>query len=175
MDKRTDSVCSAGAFSSLIIRYFCSSKNLGLLSARLPLMINFRSAAGFDLSEVQFRFNISPILTFLSYPWIWGPPRGSSEKCHRNVTHTLVFHIEDMVRLFGTILLLDPIHFPKSEPCPKEWSTSRTAYTISESFPGYESFFFVSQPEHSLGRPSVLFSVAPPLPFCPLNTGSDES
>ena len=86
-DKRTDSVCSAGAFSSLTIRYFCSSKNLGLLSARFPLMINFRSAAGFDLREVQFRFSISPILTFRSYPWIWGPPRGSSAKYHINVTH----------------------------------------------------------------------------------------
>ena len=87
MDKRTDSVCSAGAFSSLTIRYFCSSKNLGLLSARFPLMINFRSAAGFDLREVQLRFSISPILTFRSYPWIWGPPRGSSVKYHINVTH----------------------------------------------------------------------------------------
>ena len=31
--------------------------------------------------------------------------------------HTLVFQLEDTVRLFGTLLLLDPIHFPKSEPC----------------------------------------------------------
>ena len=30
---------------------------------------------------------------------------------------TLVFQLEDTVRLFGTLLLLDPIHFPKSEPC----------------------------------------------------------
>ena len=30
---------------------------------------------------------------------------------------TLVFQIEDTVRLFGSLLLLDPIHFPKSEPC----------------------------------------------------------
>ena len=29
----------------------------------------------------------------------------------------LVFQIEDMVRLFGTFLLLDQIHFPKSELC----------------------------------------------------------
>ena len=90
MDKRTDSVCSAGAFSSLTIRYFCSSKNLGLLSARFPLMINFRSAAGFDLREVQLRFSISPILTFRSYPWIWGPPRGSSAKYHINVNSWLI-------------------------------------------------------------------------------------
>ena len=30
---------------------------------------------------------------------------------------TLLFQLEDTVRLFGTLLLLDPIHFPKSEPC----------------------------------------------------------
>ena len=30
---------------------------------------------------------------------------------------TLVFQLEDTVRIFGTLLLLDPIHFPKSEPC----------------------------------------------------------
>ena len=30
---------------------------------------------------------------------------------------TLVFQLEDMVRLFCTLPLLDPIHFPKSEPC----------------------------------------------------------
>ena len=30
---------------------------------------------------------------------------------------TLVFQLEDTVCLFGTLLLLDPIHFPKSEPC----------------------------------------------------------
>ena len=30
---------------------------------------------------------------------------------------TLVFQLEDTVRLFGTLLLLDTIHFPKSEPC----------------------------------------------------------
>ena len=29
---------------------------------------------------------------------------------------TLVFQLKDTVRLFGTLLLLDPIHFPKSEP-----------------------------------------------------------
>ena len=32
-------------------------------------------------------------------------------------TYTLVFQLEDTVCLFGTLLLLDPIHFPKSEPC----------------------------------------------------------
>ena len=26
-------------------------------------------------------------------------------------------YLEDMVRLFGALLLLDPIRFPKSEPC----------------------------------------------------------
>ena len=30
---------------------------------------------------------------------------------------TLVFQLEDTVCLLGTILLLDPKHFPKSEPC----------------------------------------------------------
>ena len=30
---------------------------------------------------------------------------------------TLVFQLEDTVRLFGPLLLLDPIQFPKSEPC----------------------------------------------------------
>ena len=30
---------------------------------------------------------------------------------------TLVFQLEDTVCLFGTLLLLDPIHFPKGEPC----------------------------------------------------------
>ena len=30
---------------------------------------------------------------------------------------TLVFQLEDTVRLFGTLLLLDPILFQKSEPC----------------------------------------------------------
>ena len=29
---------------------------------------------------------------------------------------TLVFQLEDTVCLFGTLPLLDPIHFPKSEP-----------------------------------------------------------
>ena len=29
---------------------------------------------------------------------------------------TLVFQLDDTVRLFGTLLLLDPIHFSKSEP-----------------------------------------------------------
>ena len=28
---------------------------------------------------------------------------------------TLVFQLEDTVHLFGTLLFLDPIHFPKSE------------------------------------------------------------
>ena len=32
-------------------------------------------------------------------------------------SHTLVFQLEDTVCLFGTLLLLDPIHFPKSEQC----------------------------------------------------------
>ena len=30
---------------------------------------------------------------------------------------TLVFQLEGTVRLFGTLLLLDTIHFPKREPC----------------------------------------------------------
>ena len=30
---------------------------------------------------------------------------------------TLVFQLEDTIRLFGTLLLLDAIHFPKSDPC----------------------------------------------------------
>ena len=35
----------------------------------------------------------------------------------RLLLRTLVFQLEDTVRLFGTLFLLDPIHFPKSEPC----------------------------------------------------------
>ena len=30
---------------------------------------------------------------------------------------TLVFQLEDTVRLFGTLLLFNPINFPQSEPC----------------------------------------------------------
>ena len=45
-----------------------------------------------------------------------------SELTHNKTYHTtwkgtLVFQLEDTVCLFGTLLLLDPIHFPKSEPC----------------------------------------------------------
>ena len=31
--------------------------------------------------------------------------------------HTLLFYLKDTVRLLGTLLLLDPIDFPKGEPC----------------------------------------------------------
>ena len=31
--------------------------------------------------------------------------------------HSLMFQLADTVPLFGTLLLLDPIHFPESEPC----------------------------------------------------------
>ena len=47
--------------------------------------------------------------------------KSMNEKCEGkqifNHPRTLVFQLEDTVRLFGTLLLLDPIHFPKSEPC----------------------------------------------------------
>ena len=36
--------------------------------------------------------------------------------CELNMA-TLAFQLEDTVPLFSTLLLLDPIHFPKSEPC----------------------------------------------------------
>ena len=45
--------------------------------------------------------------------------------------HTFMFQLEDMVRLFGTLFLLDAIDFPKSEPCLiigsvlSNWSTFR--------------------------------------------------
>ena len=55
--------------------------------------------------------------------------------------------------------------FISDKPLSKGWFSSRTKCRISEPFAGYESFFFVSQPMPSLGRPSVSFSVLQSSPF----------
>ena len=47
---------------------------------------------------------------------------------------TLVFQLEDTVRLFGTLLLLDPIQFPKSEPCLLIGSVCQNGAPLGASF-----------------------------------------
>ena len=47
---------------------------------------------------------------------------------------TLVFQLEDTVRLFGTLLLLDPIYFPKSEPCLLIGSVCQNGALLGTSF-----------------------------------------
>ena len=46
---------------------------------------------------------------------------------------SLVFPLEDTARLFSTLLLLDPIHFPKSEPC--------LIYNILDKYVKLEHFY----------------------------------
>ena len=56
------------------------------------------------------------------------------------VCYSLVLQLEDTVHFLGTLLLLDPIHFPKSEPCliigsVSYWSTFRDKFVWNKSAP----------------------------------------
>ena len=77
------------------------------------------------LSVAAYRAGL--VINAIFLPWLFSTTNGALTKnCNYGsfpvfeilrIISTLVFQLEDTVCLFGTLLLLDPINFPKSEPC----------------------------------------------------------